>query len=152
MVKLNLKDAYLQVPIHLDHQEYLVFQWNSKFYQFTCLPFDLSAAPRAFTKLLKPVVWFLRQIGCHLIIFLDNILIIHQDSNHFRTGGSKLWVVRPRSIAAPMKGIRSFCTIAVCKAHSEMQSISILRGSGACPPGKFWKIRYPDIQFQCIFT
>ena len=25
MVKLNLKDAYLQIPIHPDHQKYLVF-------------------------------------------------------------------------------------------------------------------------------
>ena len=56
MVKLDLKDAYLQVHIHPDHQKYLVFQWDSKFYQFTCLPFGLLAAPRAFTKLLKPSV------------------------------------------------------------------------------------------------
>ena len=81
MVKLDLKDAYLQIPIHPDHQKYLVFQWDDKFYQFTCLPFGLSAAPRAFTKLLKPIVGFLRQIGCHLIIYLDNILILHQDNN-----------------------------------------------------------------------
>ena len=32
MVKLDLKDAYLQIPIHLDHQKYLVFQWDDKFY------------------------------------------------------------------------------------------------------------------------
>ena len=51
MIKLDLKDAYLQVPIHPEHQKYLVFQWNSKWYQFTCLPFGLSAASRAFTKL-----------------------------------------------------------------------------------------------------
>ena len=52
MIKLDLKDAYLLlVPIHPEHQKHLVFQWNSKWYQFTCLPFGLSAAPRAFTKL-----------------------------------------------------------------------------------------------------
>ena len=38
MVKLDLNFAYLQVPIHTDHQKYLVFQWDSKFYQFTYLP------------------------------------------------------------------------------------------------------------------
>ena len=31
---------------------------------FKCLPFGLSSVPRVFTKLLKPVVGFLRQIGC----------------------------------------------------------------------------------------
>ena len=68
MVKMDLKDAYLQIPIHPDHQHLLTFQWEEKTYMFQCLPFGLSAAPRVFTKLLKPVVGFLRQNGCRLII------------------------------------------------------------------------------------
>ena len=56
MVKLDLKDAYLSVPIHVDHQHYLRFSWRGFRYQFTCLPFGLSPAPRLFTKLLKSVV------------------------------------------------------------------------------------------------
>ena len=79
MIKLDLKDAYLQVPIHQDHQKFLVIEWNNLFYQFRCLPFGLSTAPRVFTKLLRPVVGFLRQIGCRLIIYLDDILLLHQD-------------------------------------------------------------------------
>ena len=46
---------------------------------FQSLPFGLSAAPRVFTKLMKPVVGFLRQNGCRLIIYLDDMLILHQD-------------------------------------------------------------------------
>ena len=46
---------------------------------FTCLPFRLAAALRIFTKPLKPVIGFLRQVGCHLIIYLDDQLILHQD-------------------------------------------------------------------------
>ena len=79
MVKLDLKDAYLQVPIHPNHQHLLTFQWEGKSYMFKCLPFGLSSAPRVFTKLLKPVVGFLRQIGCRLIIYLDDMLILHQN-------------------------------------------------------------------------
>ena len=56
-----------------------VFEWNNSFYQSQCLPFGLSTAPRVFTKLLRPVVGFLRQIGCCLIIYLDDILLLHQD-------------------------------------------------------------------------
>ena len=48
---------------------------------FTCLPFDLSAAPRVFTKLLKPVVGFLHQVGCRLIIYLNDLLFLHQDKD-----------------------------------------------------------------------
>jgi len=79
MIKMDLKDAYLQVPIHPDHQHLLSFQWEGKIYKFQCLPFGLSSAPRAFTKLLKPVVGFLRQNGCRLIIYLDDLLMMHQD-------------------------------------------------------------------------
>ena len=79
MVKLDLKDAYLQVPIHPDHQHLLTFQWEGKSYMFKCLPFGLSSAPRVFTKLLKPVVGFLRHTGCRLIIYLDDMLILHQN-------------------------------------------------------------------------
>jgi len=61
MIKMNLKDTYLQIPIHPNYQHLLTFQWKEKTYMFQCLPFDLSAASRVFTKLLKPVVGFLRQ-------------------------------------------------------------------------------------------
>ena len=82
MVKLDLKDAYLQVPIHQDNQSLLQFQWEQKTYQFVCLPFGLTSAPRVFTKIMKPVVGALRQMGIRLIIYLDDILIMHQEKDH----------------------------------------------------------------------
>jgi len=54
------------VPIYSDHQLLLTLE---KCYKFTCLPFDLSSALRVFTKLMKPIVGFLRQVGCRLIIY-----------------------------------------------------------------------------------
>jgi hypothetical protein len=45
-------------------------------YEFTCLPFGLSSAPWGFTKILKPVVAFLRKNGIKLIFYFDDILII----------------------------------------------------------------------------
>ena len=78
MIKLDLKDAYLQIPIHQDHLHLLQFQWMEKTYQFLCLPFGLTSAPRVFTKVLKSLIGTLRQMGIRLVVYLDNILILHQ--------------------------------------------------------------------------
>jgi len=71
--KNGSEGRYLQMPIHPTHQPLLTFQWRDKHYKFTCLPFGLSAAPRVFTKVLKPVLGFLRLVGCRLIIYLDDL-------------------------------------------------------------------------------
>jgi len=57
---VELKDVYLMVPIHPDHQCYLCFTVEQVDYQFTCLPFGLVCAPWAFTKIMKAVVTLLR--------------------------------------------------------------------------------------------
>ena len=46
-------------------------------YQFVCLPFGLTSALQVFTKIMKPVVGKLRQMGICLIVYLDDILIMH---------------------------------------------------------------------------
>ena len=76
LVKIDLKDAYLKVPIWKNHQKYLRFLWKGSMQEFGCLPFGLATAPRVFTKLMKPVVGALRQRGIRLIIYLDDLLIM----------------------------------------------------------------------------
>ena len=73
---MDLKDAYLSVAVHPDYQKYLRFVWKNQAFQFKALPFSLNIALRVFTKLLKPVVAFLRKRGVRLLIYLDDILII----------------------------------------------------------------------------
>ena len=55
MTRLDLKDAYLTIPIHPKEQKFFQFVWRGRKYQFVSLPFGLSSAPRLFTKLLRPV-------------------------------------------------------------------------------------------------
>ena len=76
MVKLDMKDAYLTVGVHPHSQQFLRFIWQGQIYQFRALPFGLNTAPRIFTKLLKPVIAFLRTRNIRLLIYLDDILII----------------------------------------------------------------------------
>ena len=63
MITMDLKDAYLSVPIHADHLKYLRFEWESELWEFTCLPFGLPSAPRVFTKVMKPVIGKVRSQG-----------------------------------------------------------------------------------------
>ena len=81
MCKLALKDAYLSIPIHQSFRKSLKFTWHGRTYEYTALPFGLSAAPRVFTKLLKPILGSLRETGIHLIAYLDNFLLIGKTKN-----------------------------------------------------------------------
>ena len=56
MIPLDLKDAYFNIPIFSLHRKYLRFIWKSQRYEFTCLPFGYSLAPRVFTKVFKPII------------------------------------------------------------------------------------------------
>ena len=78
LVSIDLKDACLSIQIAERGRKFLRFLWKEQTYEFRCLPFRLSSAPRVFTKLLKPVMALLRQQGIHTIIFLDDMLIIGQ--------------------------------------------------------------------------
>ena len=74
-VSIDIRDAYLHIPMHQAVHKYLHFVVNKKVYQFTCLPFGLVTSPREFTKLLRPVVSLLRQQGVKLHVYLDHWLI-----------------------------------------------------------------------------
>lgn len=45
LVSIDLKDAYLQVSVHVDSRRFLRFLSNSRVYQFRVLPFGLLSAP-----------------------------------------------------------------------------------------------------------
>lgn len=75
MISIDLKDAYFSVPIFSPHRKYLRFMWKGQRYEFTCLPFGYSLAPRVFTKICKPFVSHLRLNGFRIVIFLDDILL-----------------------------------------------------------------------------
>lgn len=76
MTSIDLKDAFLSVPIHPDDKKYLRFQWRKELYEFNCLPFGLTSAPRVFTKLLRPVMAVLRTQGIRCMVFIDDLLLL----------------------------------------------------------------------------
>jgi len=78
---LDLKDAYHLIPVYDRHQYYLCFRWRDKYYRYTCVPFGLSCAPRLFTKIMKPVLGYLRAQNLESVGFLDDFLLKANDSN-----------------------------------------------------------------------
>ncbi|XP_044140850.1 uncharacterized protein LOC122931025 [Bufo gargarizans] len=77
---LDLKDAYYHVPIHPHCQQYLRFAIKKDgrimHFQFQCLPFGISSAPRIFTKLVAEIVAYLRQRQVTIVPYLDDFLLV----------------------------------------------------------------------------
>lgn len=74
-ISLDLKDAYLHVPIAKRYRKFLRFVFKGKAFQFKVLPFGLSA-PRTFTKLTRVIIIHCRSLGLRLIIYLDDSLLL----------------------------------------------------------------------------
>ena len=55
MASIDLKDAYLQVPVHPDFRHFLRFVAQGQVYQFSALCFGLSTAPQVFSRVMAPV-------------------------------------------------------------------------------------------------
>uniref|UniRef100_A0A1Y1M5T5 Reverse transcriptase domain-containing protein n=1 Tax=Photinus pyralis TaxID=7054 RepID=A0A1Y1M5T5_PHOPY len=75
MATLDLKDAYHLIPIFKQHKKYLRFYFNSQLYEYNCLPFGLNSAPLVFTKIMKPILAYLRSRNHTCVLFLDDFLL-----------------------------------------------------------------------------
>lgn len=75
LAKVDLKDAYHLIPIAEGHRKFLRFRFNDKLFEYCCLPFGLSCAPRIFTKIIRPVVTKLRRNGYRSTVYLDDFLL-----------------------------------------------------------------------------
>ncbi|CAD6241384.1 GSCOCG00002711001-RA-CDS, partial [Cotesia congregata] len=78
MGTIDLKDAYFLLPVWKPHCKFLRFLYNEKIYEFVCLPFGLCTCPLTFTKLLKPVINYLRSNGWLSVVYLDDFLCLGQ--------------------------------------------------------------------------
>ena len=81
-ISLDLKDAYLHIPIYKTHRKYLRFcVENSPCLQFTALPFGPTSAPRVFTKVVAVIAAHLRSRGIRLVVYLDDWFLINQSKS-----------------------------------------------------------------------
>ena len=75
MASIDLREAYLQVPVHPESRPFLRFVANGQVYQFTALFFGLSTAPQVFTRVMAPVSAILHSWGIRMCRYLDDWLV-----------------------------------------------------------------------------
>ena len=126
MVKVDLKNAYFTVPIHVAHQPMHRFQVGLEHYQFTCLPFGLSCAPWVFTSDETSD----HPPSEHGIIYIDNILLmaesaeqvtLHLEALLYLLTGLGFIINIPKSVTSPTQQIE-FLGLQV---HSTMLHLSL---------------------------
>ena len=89
--KFDLSKGYYHLDIFSEHQKYLGFSLNGKYYVYTVVPFGLSCAPFCFVKCLREIIKYWRFNGIKMVMFLDdgwgtnsNIENATQDANFVR--------------------------------------------------------------------
>ena len=75
MASIDLRDAYLQVPVHPESRPFLRFVSNGHVYQFKALCFDLSTAPQVLSRVMAPVSAILHSMGIRMRRYLDDWLV-----------------------------------------------------------------------------
>ena len=75
ITKIDLKDAYHHILVHVNIRKYFRFVVAGTVFQFRVLPFGLSTVPREFTKSLAPVIQLLRSQGIQVHAYLDDWII-----------------------------------------------------------------------------
>ena len=73
---IDLQDVYLPIPIVKHHCHFLCFVWYNVPYQWKVLPFGLATGPRVFMALTKPILFLYCHKGLHIVIYLDDILVL----------------------------------------------------------------------------
>lgn len=76
VISLDLSDAYFHVRVDARFRRFLRFKFRGRLFQFRAMPFNLSSAPRLFTKLTRAISSFCRKQGIRLIFSLDDTVIM----------------------------------------------------------------------------
>ena len=74
--RVDLKDAYLHVPLHPQIRPWFRYRLLGKVFQWRTIPFGFKDSPRMFQKLMVEALTPLRGQGIRLVIYLDDVLLI----------------------------------------------------------------------------
>ena len=69
---LDLKDAFLHVPMDAGVKKFLQFEWKGKLYEWQVLPFGLKCSPQILTLMVEPIIKFLHDRGINLTAYIED--------------------------------------------------------------------------------
>jgi hypothetical protein len=75
MVKFDLESAYHQIAMTEEAASYPGFAVGARYFRFLALPFGLATAPFLFTKIMKPVVTWIRS-KWRGVMYLDDGIVL----------------------------------------------------------------------------
>ena len=88
--KLDLKDAYVVMPIHENSRDYLTFFHQGVVYKYKSLAFGLNVSPQVFSKLIKYTLEPLRKSEIRFVFYLDNIHVLAKTKEEMQEHTSKM--------------------------------------------------------------
>ena len=80
-VSIDLKDAYLHVPVHPQSRRLLGFKFLDKTYVYKVLPFGLKDSPWVFSRVVASVLARLRLQGIRIYFYLDDWLLVAESQS-----------------------------------------------------------------------
>ena len=75
LTSLDLKDAYLHVPMRQNLHKFLALSCWGKLFFFRALPFGLATAPWLFTMLMEAALTSLRKEGMNILGYIDDLVL-----------------------------------------------------------------------------
>ena len=65
MAKIDIKQAYRNIPVHPDDRHLLAMQWRNEVLIDKVLPFGLRSAPLIFSAVVDALQWIIERKGAH---------------------------------------------------------------------------------------
>ena len=77
LAKMDVKEAFHNIPIHPDDRPLLAMRWNNKIFIDKCLPFGLRSAPIIFSAIADALQWIMKQKGVkHILHYADDFISV----------------------------------------------------------------------------
>ena len=77
IAKMDIKQAYCNIPVHTEDRRLLGMRWEDKVYVDTALPFGLRSAPLIFTAVADALEWVMRREGVQWVAhYIDDFVTV----------------------------------------------------------------------------